>query len=267
MDGTALVVCDGLLRRPQRKTAHGLVRGTERYRIVGVVDAPTAGRDAGEVLDGRRRGIPIFATHRATPSRRSGATPDFCVVGVATSGGRLTPGLRGAARSRRSSRGMSVVNGLHEFLSDDPELVAAAAARAASRSRTSARPRRGASCTSGAATSCGRRAAHRRARDRLRPRQAHDRALPAEACRDAGIRDRADLHGPDRLDAGRAVRLHPRLRCRTTSSRASSSTRSSPAGENDRQPELILLEGQSALAQPVRARAAPSSCSPAARRA
>ena len=93
MDGTALVVCDGLYATPNAKTAHGLVRGTERYTVLAVIDAPTAGRDAGDVLDGRRRGIPIYASI-ADALRSLPKTPDFCVVGVATSGGRVTPGLR-----------------------------------------------------------------------------------------------------------------------------------------------------------------------------
>ena len=125
MDGTAIVVCDDLFATANAKTAHGLVRGTERYRILGVVDGPAAGRDAGETLDGVRRGIPVFATI-AQALRTLPARPDFCVVGVATSGGRVTPGLR-ALLSEAIDAGMSVVNGLHEFLSDDPGLAAAAA--------------------------------------------------------------------------------------------------------------------------------------------
>ncbi|MET0619114.1 MAG: DUF1611 domain-containing protein, partial [Thermoanaerobaculia bacterium] len=117
MDGTALVVCDGFFDTANGKTAHGLVRGTERYRVLGVVDAPTAGRDAGEVVDGRNRGIPIFASIPEA-LRVLGTTPDFCVVGVATSGGRVTPGLRGLL-AEAIALGMSVVNGLHEFVSDD----------------------------------------------------------------------------------------------------------------------------------------------------
>ena len=70
-----------------------------------------------------------------------------------------------------------------------------------------------------------------------------------EACRAVGLATELDLHGADRLDAGRALRLRPRLASRTTSSRASSSTRSCPAGRRAR-PELILLEGQSALRNP-----------------
>jgi uncharacterized NAD-dependent epimerase/dehydratase family protein len=125
MDGTAIVVCDDLFATANAKTAHGLVRGTERYRILAVIDGPSAGRDAGEVLDGTRRGIPVYATIaealRALPER-----PEFCVVGVATSGGRVTPGLRGLMAEAIEAK-VSVVNGLHEFLSDDAALAAAAA--------------------------------------------------------------------------------------------------------------------------------------------
>ena len=46
MDGTAIVVCDGLFGTAHAKTAHGLVRGTERYRVLSIVDGPAAGRDA-----------------------------------------------------------------------------------------------------------------------------------------------------------------------------------------------------------------------------
>ena len=127
MDGTAIVICDGLFATANAKTAHGLVRGTRRYRVLAVVDAPTAGRDAGEVLDGTRRGIPVYAS---IPDSLAGLAerPRFCIVGVATSGGRLTPGLRALIREAIDS-GMSVVNGLHEILSEDADLSAAASAR------------------------------------------------------------------------------------------------------------------------------------------
>src|SRR3712207_8403024 len=44
------------------KTSHGLIRGSSRYQIIGVIDEASAGRDAGEVLDGTPRNIPVFAT-------------------------------------------------------------------------------------------------------------------------------------------------------------------------------------------------------------
>ncbi len=124
VDGTALVLCDGYFRTPNGKTAHGLVRGSDRYRILGLVDPPTAGRDAGEALDGKARGIPIYASISEALERCS-AKPDYAIVGVATAGGVFTPGLR-ALLLEAIERGLSIVNGLHEFASDDGELSAAA---------------------------------------------------------------------------------------------------------------------------------------------
>lgn len=126
MDGTAAILTAGLFTTAAGKTAHGLVRGTERYRIVGLLDGPaTAGRDAGELLDGVARDIPCFATWRALLASGA-ARPDWCVVGVASPGGLLPPELRSPLREALAL-GICVVSGLHELLGDDPELAAAAA--------------------------------------------------------------------------------------------------------------------------------------------
>lgn len=120
VDGTAIVLCNGYLGTINGKTAHGLVRGTDRYRILAVVDPPTAGKDAGEVLDGIRRDIPIFASLEEALARLA-PRPDFAIVGIATSGGRMTADLRASLREALEN-GLSVVNGLHEFAGDDSEL-------------------------------------------------------------------------------------------------------------------------------------------------
>jgi uncharacterized NAD-dependent epimerase/dehydratase family protein len=127
MDGAALVLCEGRFRTPYGKTAHGLVRGSERYRILGVVDSSAAGQDAGEVLDGRPRGIPIFASV-AEALEASAEKPRFAIVGVATSGGRFTPELRELLLDSLR-RGLSIVNGLHQPASEDPELAEEAKGR------------------------------------------------------------------------------------------------------------------------------------------
>ena len=62
---SALVLATGLLRDTHAKTTHALVRGPSRYFLAGVVDASCAGEDAGELLDGQWRNVPIFASVEA----------------------------------------------------------------------------------------------------------------------------------------------------------------------------------------------------------
>lgn len=121
MPESAIVLANGLLQTIHGKTAHGLIRGPSRYRIAGVVDPANAGRDAGELLDGRARGIAIFDSV-AEVLAAANPRPTVCVMGVATAGGvlpdELLDGLRDAAEA-----GLTLVNGLHRLLSDIPELA------------------------------------------------------------------------------------------------------------------------------------------------
>ncbi len=125
---TAALFTDASFHTSDGKTAHGLVRGPSRFRITALIDRHSAGRDAGDVLDGTPRGIPTFADLDAMLAALP--QPDFLVVGVATHGGVL-PGAMQATLRRALQRGISLVSGLHEFLADDPELVAAARAHGA----------------------------------------------------------------------------------------------------------------------------------------
>lgn len=124
----AVLYTHDLYPTPSAKTAHGLVRGPSRFEIVALVDRSVAGRDAGEVLDGRARGVPAFADFDAfLRAVASGRVPraDVVIVGVATSGGVLPPEMR-AVLLGAIEQGLGVVCGLHEFLSDDPDFAAAA---------------------------------------------------------------------------------------------------------------------------------------------
>lgn len=123
MTHPAIVLADGCFRDSNGKGAHGLVRGTDRFRILGVVDRTCAGRDAGEVLDGTARGIPIVGDVRAALA----LGPTHAIVGIATQGGRFTTGLR-ALILECVNAGLSVVNGLHDAAGEDAEIAAAAAA-------------------------------------------------------------------------------------------------------------------------------------------
>ncbi len=123
MRETAAVLTLDRFATSDAKTAHGLVRGPCRYEVIALVDALGAGRDAGELLDGRARGIPTYGSLEALLS--AGRRPDVVVVGVATQGGVLPPELRGTLRAALE-RGIGVVNGLHHLVGDEPELRAAA---------------------------------------------------------------------------------------------------------------------------------------------
>jgi uncharacterized NAD-dependent epimerase/dehydratase family protein len=125
LDGTAVVATNGQLGALYGKTAHGLIRGTSRYRLLGVIDAPCAGRDAGEVVDGAPRGIPVFAS-LDDALKRLPEKPDYYILGYAAPGGRLQD--RFIADIEQAIRcGLSVVNGMHQFLSDEPHFADLAA--------------------------------------------------------------------------------------------------------------------------------------------
>lgn len=116
----AIVLTNGMLDITNAKTCHGLLRGTERFDVLAVIDHAHAGKDAGEVLDGKHRNIPVVATVADYFAQPNPISPEACVVGVALPGGQLPEEFRteliAAAR-----HGCDLINGLHTFLSDDPE--------------------------------------------------------------------------------------------------------------------------------------------------
>ncbi len=117
----AIVITAGYLDSNNGKTAHGLIRGTERFNIVGVIDDKHAGKDAGEVLDGRKRDIPVFASI-ADFASKSKVEAKYCIIGVATKGGVIPESMR-ATLKVGLDHGYGLVNGLHEYASDIPELA------------------------------------------------------------------------------------------------------------------------------------------------
>src|SRR2546428_9964640 len=82
----AVILCDGYFGQSTGKTANGLVRYSKRYEIVGVIDPTKAGRDAGEVLDGKPNGIPIVADLKQAVRR---CRPQTLIIGGATVAGHI----------------------------------------------------------------------------------------------------------------------------------------------------------------------------------
>jgi len=114
----ALVLCEGKFGTTTGKTASGLVRRSYKYRIVGVLDSTRAGQDAGQILDGKPNSIPIFS---GVADALESTKPSCLIIGVATVGGMLPADFRPVIRHAIES-GLDIVSGLHEYLSDDPEL-------------------------------------------------------------------------------------------------------------------------------------------------
>jgi len=126
MDGVALVYCEGAFNTTNGKTAHGLVRFTERYKITGIIDSHYAGQDAGMALDKKANGILVFSTISEAVGLLAGdRKPTHLIVGLAPDGGRLPESARTDIR-KAISLGLNVDCGLHDYLSEDKDIASLA---------------------------------------------------------------------------------------------------------------------------------------------
>jgi len=123
---TAVVYCEGQFGEQDGKTANGLVRHSEKYEILSVIDSTRAFQDAGSLLDGKPNGIPILA-NLAQAVVHADRVPDYLICGVAPADGLLSAAQR-VVLLDGIARGMHIISGLHEFLGDDVEFVAASLA-------------------------------------------------------------------------------------------------------------------------------------------
>ena len=123
---TAIVYCEANFGDIDGKTANGLVRRSEKYEIISVIDSEQAGLDSGMVLDNKPNAIPI-CRDLADALEQAGAVPDYFIFGMAPSSGMLSKHERSLILEAMS-HGMNIVNGLHEFLNDDPVFAAACSA-------------------------------------------------------------------------------------------------------------------------------------------
>jgi uncharacterized NAD-dependent epimerase/dehydratase family protein len=123
---TAVAYCEANFGALDGKTANGLVRHSEKYQILSVIDSQQTGLDSGVVLDDEPNGIPI-CRDLAAALAHAGVVPDYFIFGMAPLSGMLSALERGLVLEA-IDLGMNIVNGLHEFLNDDPEFAAASAA-------------------------------------------------------------------------------------------------------------------------------------------
>lgn len=120
---TAIIYCEANFGDIDGKTANGLIRHSEKYEILSVIDSEKAGQDTGTVLDDEANNIPL-CRDLGHALAQTDTVPDYFIFGMAPSSGMLSKHERGIILEAMS-HGMNIVNGLHEFLNDDPVFVAA----------------------------------------------------------------------------------------------------------------------------------------------
>lgn len=121
---TAVVYCERNFGEIDGKTANGLVRHSQAYRILSVIDSRLEGRDSGKVLANVPNGIPVVKDLE-TAATREVEIPDTLIYGMAPSTGKMSPADREVVLDAISF-GMNIVSGLHEYLGDDPKIRGAA---------------------------------------------------------------------------------------------------------------------------------------------
>jgi len=123
-EGNAIIYCQGAFGTTYGKTAHGLVRRAQRYRVLSVVDSLHAGADAGMILDRKPTGIRLFANvqQAVEAARTNGHPATHLVIGLAPDGGRLGSEARDDIK-KAIQLGLNVDSGLHDFLSEDDEIT------------------------------------------------------------------------------------------------------------------------------------------------
>ena len=123
---TAVIYCEANFGAIDGKTANGLVRHSEKYKILSVIDSMKAGLDSGEVLGEKPNAIPIYRDLSDALTNLDNV-PDYFIIGMAPASGMLSTLERDVVLDAMEF-GMHIVNGLHEFLNDDPVFAAASIA-------------------------------------------------------------------------------------------------------------------------------------------
>lgn len=122
-EGNAIVYCEGAFLTPNGKTAHGLVRRTERYNVLSVVDSTNARKDAGLLLGEKQAGIPVHSdiTESFDHFSALGHKPTHLVIGLAPDGGRIDNRTKNDIKEA-IKLGLNIDSGLHDFLTEDAEI-------------------------------------------------------------------------------------------------------------------------------------------------
>ncbi len=114
-----IVYADRLFNCADGKTAHGLVRFSKRFDVVCVIDTTISEGDAGKILDGVKRNIPLYNDLNRAYNKSDIST---FIIGAVSEGGILPEGYDKAV-IWALKKGLDIVSGLHQFISEDPMFV------------------------------------------------------------------------------------------------------------------------------------------------
>ena len=121
ISGTALLYSGGLLDDIHAKTAHGLLRYSDRFQILGLIDPKFYGSMSADHVEHCKDNLEIYKD-LSTALEELTQKPKYLVMGVAFGGGMLPEEHRSVVKDALR-HGMDVVCGLHQLLSEDPELA------------------------------------------------------------------------------------------------------------------------------------------------
>ena len=82
LKGTALVYSGGLLDDLHAKTAHGLLRVSERFDVLGLIDQRHFNQTSADIVSHCHKNVPIFEDLNQA-LKAMDKKPDFMVIGVA----------------------------------------------------------------------------------------------------------------------------------------------------------------------------------------
>ena len=124
--GNAIVLTDGKFNTKSAKTAHGLIRGSNRFNVIGVIDHKISKKyihldKNGKIkLSDNKSDLKVYSNLKSFI--KLNIKVDYCIIGVASAGGLLPKNMRGDLIDAMDN-GMSIINGLHSMLNDDKQLV------------------------------------------------------------------------------------------------------------------------------------------------
>lgn len=120
---TAIIYCEANFGGPNGRSANALIRQSEDFEIIAIIDSQKADRDAGEVLNARTNGIPILRSLTQALAYAD-HVPGYLIFGIDRASGKHSP-AENRLILKAIDRGMTIINGLQEFSNNDSEFAPA----------------------------------------------------------------------------------------------------------------------------------------------